>query len=126
MAHNVMQLFCLDDGHQVTQFGSQSALHQRILRGNAAFQIDLITLGAGGGLGYHQAVGNQLFLVLDGQGWVRGADEQRFKIRKGMAVFWRQGEWHESGTDTGLVAVVIEGSGFQLGMVEIPLDEYKL
>ena len=31
------------------------------------------------------------------------------KIQAGEAVFWMKGEWHETKTDTGLTAIVIEG-----------------
>lgn len=26
-----------------------------------------------------------------------------------MAVYWQPGEWHETGTNVGLVAIVVEG-----------------
>jgi hypothetical protein len=30
----------------------------------------------------------------------------------GQAAFWKKEEWHESGTETGMVAVIIEGVNF--------------
>jgi hypothetical protein len=50
----------------------------------------------------------QLFLVLAGEGWVRGAESDRIQIEPGQAAFWTTGEWHESGSETGMTAVVIE------------------
>ncbi|WP_245752285.1 cupin domain-containing protein [Planifilum fulgidum] len=53
---------------------------------------------------------NQLFLVVSGSGRVRGEASDRVPIRAGEAVFWEAGEGHESGTETGMTAIVIEGS----------------
>lgn len=62
----------------------------------------------GGVIGYHQATLPQLFLVVRGQGLVRGEGDEGISIRAGQAVFWEQGEWHESGTEKGLTAMIIE------------------
>jgi quercetin dioxygenase-like cupin family protein len=59
-------------------------------------------------VGYHQAVIPQLFLVVQGEGWVRGKDTEKLPIKAGQAAFWQSDEWHETGTDTGMVAIVIE------------------
>jgi quercetin dioxygenase-like cupin family protein len=63
-----------------------------------------------GVIGLHQTVGPQLFLFVRGKGWIRGRDERRAEIHAGQAVFWKSGEWHETGTEAGLVAIVIEGA----------------
>jgi hypothetical protein len=47
--------------------------------------------------------------VVEGEGWARGAAVQRILIRTGQAVYWQAGEEHEAGTDTGMVAIVVEG-----------------
>ncbi len=56
-----------------------------------------------GVIGLHQVVGLQLFLVVQGEGWVRGTESTRTVIQAGQAVFWENGEWHETGTETGLI-----------------------
>ncbi len=38
-----------------------------------------------------------------------GADRQRVHVAPFEAAFWEAGEWHESGTDEGMIAVVLEG-----------------
>lgn len=118
-----MEILRLKEGYQITQFESRFALHQSILTGSAAYHVNLITLSSHGRLGYHRATEDQLFLVLHGQGWVRDKAEKRLRIREGMAAFWGKGEWHESGSDEGLVAVVIEGSDLQISMEAIPPNE---
>jgi len=71
-----------------------------------------IRLGAGGSVGFHQATAPQLFAVVDGSGWIAsGQARDREPISAGVAVVWDEGEWHEVGTDDGLVAIVVEGAG---------------
>jgi quercetin dioxygenase-like cupin family protein len=66
-------------------------------------------LGPGGSVGYHQATTPQLFAVVAGSGWVSSGDERTHEpISAGDAVLWDEGEWHEVGTDVGLVAFVVE------------------
>lgn len=59
-------------------------------------------------VGYHQAVVPQLLLIVEGEGFVRGETDDYINVQRGEAVFWNQGEWHETKTDTGLTAIVIE------------------
>lgn len=57
---------------------------------------------------YHQAVVPQLLLILNGEGYVRNKKDEHFKVESGDAVFWGKDEWHETKTDVGLTAIVIE------------------
>jgi hypothetical protein len=50
-----------------------------------------------------------LLCVVTGEGWVSGPDGNRIPIAVGRAAFWGRGEEHETGTDTGLTAIVLEG-----------------
>lgn len=59
-------------------------------------------------VGYHQAVSPQLLLILNGEGYVRNESNEYFKVQEGDAVFWVKDEWHETKSDTGLTAIVIE------------------
>ncbi len=74
-----MQLFRFDAaaGRAQAVFGSQALVPARIGRVEGEVQIGCMHIGAGGIVGYHQATVRQLFLVVTGTGWVRGADETR-------------------------------------------------
>ena len=63
----------------------------------------------GGVVGFHEATVPQLFCVVVGSGWVTGADRARVPVAALDAAFWEAGEWHESGSDEGMTAVVLEG-----------------
>jgi len=71
-------------------------------------------LGPGESIGEHPAVGGQLLCVVTGEGWVSGDDGVRVPIAAMQAAHWATGERHATGTDAGLVAIVLEGDGFDV------------
>lgn len=103
-------------GRPITQFDSNFIMAQ-IIRvagrdaGHGEIQVGCMHIPAGGRVGYHQATAPQLFLVVAGEGWVRGEAETRLLVQAFEAAFWNGGEWHESGSETGMTAIVIEGEG---------------
>jgi quercetin dioxygenase-like cupin family protein len=63
----------------------------------------------GGRLRRHPATDPQIFAVLEGSGEVSGADGVAEPIEAGEAVFWHEGEEHETKSAAGLTALIIEG-----------------
>ena len=57
---------------------------------------------------------DQLFVVVQGSGWVRGEEAERTVIEPGTAAFWTAEEWHESGSETGMMAIVVEGNALEM------------
>jgi mannose-6-phosphate isomerase-like protein (cupin superfamily) len=97
--------------HRVEQFGS-SFLHQFLtVASGARTRVSIMHLGAGDRVGYHQAVTDQLFAVVAGDGFVQDEARQDVAIRAGQAAFWLAGESHGAHTPSGLTAVVVEGTG---------------
>ncbi|MFD1677474.1 cupin [Alicyclobacillus fodiniaquatilis] len=80
----------------------------RILLTDEPTQIGCVYLEAGGIIGFHQALSAQLLLVVHGPASVRCDSESEVCVSVGDAVFWEKGEWHETKTETGLMAIVIE------------------
>jgi quercetin dioxygenase-like cupin family protein len=76
--------------------------------------VNCAYLEVNGVIGYHQAAASQLFLVMQGEGWVRGESSERIHIQSGQAAYWESGEWHESGTETGMTAIIIEAANIDL------------
>lgn len=89
----------------VTAHGSVGA---RVRRLAPEAHVVVIEIAPGGVVARHPAVGGQLFAVLRGSGWASGADGERVAITAGEAVYWEPGEEHESGSDEGLTALVVE------------------
>jgi quercetin dioxygenase-like cupin family protein len=69
----------------------------------------VIEIGAGGILSRHPATAPRLLVAVRGSGWVSGGGGERQPIEAGEAVAWELGEEHESGSDEGMTAIVVEG-----------------
>ena len=113
-----MKIYRMDwaDGRVITAFGSKAAMIAPILRNTAGCHVAFIKLDVGGHVGLHPAVDEQLFFVLEGEGWVEGGDGKRVVIKAGEAAYWQDGENHQSGSDHGLTALVIEGEDLVVRM----------
>jgi quercetin dioxygenase-like cupin family protein len=84
------------------------SINARVRRLAAEAHAVVIEIAPGGVVARHPTVVPQLFVVVSGSGWVSGADGEREAIRAGKAVLWVQGEEHESGSDEGMTALVVE------------------
>jgi quercetin dioxygenase-like cupin family protein len=93
-------------GRRIERFGSLDAFVRGVSR--ELLQVVAIRIEAGGVVGRHPSGCSQLFVVVEGSGWVSGADGRREAIAVGEAVAWDAGEQHESGSDEGLTALVVE------------------
>ena len=95
----------------MTAPGSLSAAVRRLA---AAAHVVVIEIGPGGVVARHPAGAAQLFAVVRGSGWVSGAEGAPEPIRAGEAVLWEPGEPHESGSDQGMTALVVEAESIDV------------
>jgi quercetin dioxygenase-like cupin family protein len=95
-------------GRSIDRYNSSGFTISRIAHLPREAVINCAYLDSGGVIGYHRAAVSQLFLVIQGEGWVRGESSERYAIQAGQAAFWEKGEWHESGTDSGIAAIIVE------------------
>jgi quercetin dioxygenase-like cupin family protein len=79
-----------------------------ILEGSP-IQAAIFRVAPGGRLARHPATVPQILAVLEGSGEVSGEDGVAEPIAAGEAVFWSQGEEHETTSAPGLTALIIEG-----------------
>lgn len=98
--------FAPEVGRHIDGFGSNFSISR--LAHLDGLHIGCMWLPAGGLVGYHPAATYQLFTVVEGEGWVRGEDEERASIHSGEAALWSPGEGHAAGTDTGMTVIVVE------------------
>ena len=84
------------------------------LASGAGLQAACFRIEPGGRIARHPADVPQLFAVIDGRGWVSGADGAEHAIVSGEAVFWSAGEEHETRSEEGLTAIVIESPDLRL------------
>jgi quercetin dioxygenase-like cupin family protein len=85
----------------------------RTISSGAPFQAAVFRVAPGGRVARHPASYPQILAVLDGSGTVSGPAGVDEPIEAGEAVFWQAGEEHETKTETGLTALIIEGDGLK-------------
>jgi quercetin dioxygenase-like cupin family protein len=108
--------FGRDAGRPVERYGSQGVLFSPIVHGAEQASVGCMYLEPNGIIGRHEAAMDQLLLVVDGGATVSGAETQAVEVVPGCAVFWERGERHETRAGPGgLVAVVLEGRGYDPG-----------
>ncbi|MGE7884101.1 cupin [Bacillus sp. NPDC094077] len=109
-----MQIFDFSEkvGKHISVFQSNFIM-SKILKFQENIHIGAMHLQANGIIGYHEAVISQLLLIVDGEGYVCGADKEKVKVEAGQAVFWEKGEFHETSTENGLMAIVMEAENFE-------------
>ena len=105
-----MKIFDFDSApaRLIDQFGSTAANATPLTAPEGDAHVVCIRLGPGGLLGRHAAQSAQLFVVVQGEGWVSGADGEQQPVNAGTAAFWEAGEEHESGSDSGMTVIVVE------------------
>ncbi|SOC44274.1 cupin domain-containing protein [Ureibacillus acetophenoni] len=99
--------FDKESGNKINKFDSDFVM-SRIIQTEKSARVGCMYLEKNGIIGYHQATVPQLLLIMNGEGYVRGQEEEFVKVQPGEAVFWEKDEWHETRTDNGLTAIVIE------------------
>jgi hypothetical protein len=116
-----VQIFRFDRAEKIVRrYHSEGLRAARIAAGGGQVHVTCLNLEPGGVIGTHPATDTQLFLVIAGEGWTAGPDGARVPITTGLGVRWNAGENHTSGTETGLVALAIEGTSFDLFEPEEP------
>jgi quercetin dioxygenase-like cupin family protein len=98
-----------DGGREIEHFGSRAFTHYRLARTSGEAAISAIELDAGGVIGRHPAASRQFLVVVEGSGEVSGADGELRPIAAGEAATWEPGEEHETRSETGMLAIVLEG-----------------
>ena len=94
-------------------FGSISASSVRLADGSGEVHVYCVYFGPGGSIGEHPTGFGQLFLVMDGSGWVTGADGSRVTLSAGQGAFFENGERHSKGSDHGMTALMVQVSTLQ-------------
>ena len=91
----------------ITAFESQGASVTHIAQEDNV-SVVRIELQAGGRLGMHPAACSQLFIVVEGEGTVLSDTAAPREVAAGTSIWWQEGELHETRSETGLIAIVVE------------------
>jgi quercetin dioxygenase-like cupin family protein len=83
------------------------------------FAVDIATYAPDSVLGRHPTHLWQLFAVVSGEAWAEGSDGERVSLTPGHAVLWEPGEEHSSGSDDGMVAVIVQSPEPPLSLLDV-------
>jgi hypothetical protein len=108
-----VRIFAFEPTREITRFDSHGATIGGVARASGAVRVSLLQLAADAFVGAHPAACPQLFLVVAGSGWARSGDEPRSPVAAGEAALWEVDEVHESGSDRGLTAVIVEADAIE-------------
>ena len=109
-----MKLVQFEAASAITQFDSRGATIAGIARCSGHVQVAFLELEPGGVVGMHEATCPQLFLVVEGEGRVRSGDDEPITLAHGQGALWAAGELHETVSDAGLTAIVVEAETLEL------------
>jgi len=105
------------------QLGRVKAIIALVLQMDNSAKINAIYLHPNERISHQQALPQQMLLAIDGEGWMRSGTDELFPVQAGQAVFWEANEIQESGTETGITAVIIEAEKIDLTGLEPHLQE---
>ena len=100
--------FGFDVSQPMEKYQSKSIRYSRIIQAVEPANIGCLHIDPDGTVGYHQATTPQLLLVVQGNGWVRGENSNRTSVFYGDAIYWETGEGHESGSELGMTAIIVQ------------------
>ena len=112
--------FGAEKGRPIQAFGSVGFTLAPLARLASGARISCARLGAGGRIGHHAATSAQLLIVIEGEGRVRGQTGDALPIHQGEAAFWDRGEWHETSTEVGLTALIVEAESLDPDVFSFP------
>ena len=92
----------------IALFDAAAASNIRIGGGSGECHVYSLRFDAGGSIGEHPAGYGQLFLVVEGSGWVAGSDGARVNLTAGQGAFISPGERHSKGSDTGMTVIMVQ------------------
>lgn len=107
-------VFCFEAtlAKPIHKYASAGAASCELAHGDGECHAYAVHFEPGGNIGPHPAGFDQLFLVISGSGWVAGGDGVRHPVGAQSGAFIPRGETHSKGSETGMVAVMIQASRF--------------
>jgi quercetin dioxygenase-like cupin family protein len=97
----------------IQMFNSVSTSSVHLGDGSGEVHIYCIYFESESQIGTHPTGYGQLFLVMNGEGWVAGSDGHRIQLKAGLGAFFEPGELHSKGSDTGMTVIMVQVSNLE-------------
>ncbi len=93
---------------EVKEYDSSGAYILPIVETIAGANIHWLWFDPNSKIGYHKIESPLIYIVNDGEGWVRGDGSEPIDIQAGDIIYLDMGEWFEAGSETGMSLILIE------------------
>jgi quercetin dioxygenase-like cupin family protein len=110
--------FSRNTAEPIGLFESVAASSVRVGDGHGDVHVYCIYFEPGGSIGEHPTGFGQLFLIIQGSGWVTGADGSRVSLTTGQGAFFENGERHSKGSENGMTALMVQVSQLQASAID--------
>ena len=100
--------FSPERAEAITNYESVDATSVPLADGHGEAHFYCVRFAAGGHIGPHPTGFGQLFLCVEGRGWVEGGDGVRREVSAGQGACFERGEEHAKGSDHGMTAIMIQ------------------
>jgi len=94
----------------IALFESVASSSVAVGHGSGEVHVYAVHFKANAHIGVHPTGFCQLFLVVQGSGWAAGEDGQRVNLGAGQGVFFERDETHSKGSETGMVAIMVQAT----------------
>lgn len=97
------------------EFGSHAVSSIHLGQGTGPAHVYALHFAPGGRVGDHRTGFDQLFLVVEGRGWIAGSDGRPHPLVAGQGAYLRRGEIHSKGSEEGMTAIMVQADDLQSG-----------
>ncbi len=98
----------------VESFSARATSSVHLGSGSGESHAYVLHFQPGGEIGEHETEFGQLFIVVDGGGWVRSGPDQ-YEVGTGDAVFLPRGTMHAKGSKSGMTVVMVQAFDLEPG-----------
>ena len=100
--------FPRDHARPIELFDAVDAANVHLGSGRGEAHAYCVYFSPGGNIGPHPAGFAQLFLVVEGSGWVAGSDGIRLPLTTGKGAHFAPGEVQSKGSDSGMTVIMVQ------------------
>jgi quercetin dioxygenase-like cupin family protein len=100
--------FPRDHARPIDLFDAVAASNVHLASGRGDAHVYCLYFGPGSSIGAHPAGYAQMFLIVEGEGWVADSDGTRTPIVAGQGAYFSPGEVHSKGSDAGMTVIMVQ------------------
>jgi quercetin dioxygenase-like cupin family protein len=104
-----MRIFRIEseNGYEIREHGSTNVFLSSVVDVDTA-TIHWMRFDPRGSIGGRHLTSPQIFLIVEGDGWVKSNNLEPIPVMVGDGVSWDTGDWHEAGSESGMTVILIE------------------